>query len=384
MRFWGYERPDGSVGTRNHVLVLPTVTCANHVAAMIASLVAGVVVITHQHGCTQLGDDLTQTARTLIGTAANPNVYGAVVVGLGCEAIGAHDVASAVSASGKPVKELLIQEYGSLSAIAEGARMAMDLAQQASMLKRVECDAGRIILGTECGGSDACSGLSANPALGWVSDRIVQMGGTVLLAETTELIGAEHILCMRAIDKGVVEALMAAIRKTEDQALASGLDLCGTQPTPGNIEGGISTIEEKSLGCVHKAGTSVLQEVVPYAFVPSKRGLVMMDTPGQDIEQLSGMVAGGANVVIFTTGRGTPTGSPIAPTIKVSSNSGLYKAMRDDIDLDAGTILTGQDSVESLGKKLLNELLEVCSGKLTKAELLKHSDFAIHRTGPTF
>lgn len=385
MRFWGYERPDGSVGTRNHVLVLPTVACANHIAGSIATLVAGTVAIAHQHGCTQMGDDLEQTIRTLAGTASNSNVYGVVVVGLGCEAISVQEVASAMRDSGKPVRVLIIQERGgSLSATADGARMAMDLSQQASMLRRVECSVGRIILGTECGGSDACSGLSANPALGWVSDRLVEMGGTVLLAETTELIGAEHILCRRAAGKDVEQALMAAIRKTEGRALASGLDLRGTQPTPGNMEGGISTIEEKSLGCVHKAGSSVLQEVIPYAFAPSKRGLVMMDTPGQDIEQLSGMVAGGVNVVIFTTGRGTPAGSPIVPTIKISSNTALYKAMRDNIDLDAGTVLTGQDSVDSLGQKLLDELLEVCSGKLTKAELLRHSDFAIHRTGPTF
>jgi len=385
LRFWGYERPDGSVGTRNHVLVLPTVTCANHVAGSIASLVAGTVAIMHQHGCTQMGEDLEQTVRTLVGTAVNPNVYGVVVIGLGCEAASAHSVAAAVRASGKPALELVIQERGgSLSAIADGARLAMGLSQQASLLRRGDCGVGRIILGTECGGSDACSGLSANPALGWVSDRLVEMGSTVLLAETTELIGAEHILARRAAGKGVEEALVASIRKTESKALASGLDLHGTQPTPGNIEGGISTIEEKSLGCVRKAGSSVLQEVIPYACAPSKHGLVMMDTPGQDIEQLSGIVAGGATVVIFTTGRGTPAGSPIVPTIKVSSNTALYMAMNDNIDFDAGTVLTGQDTVESLGQRLLQELVEVCSGKLTRAELLKHGDFAIHRTGPTF
>jgi len=385
LRFWGYERPDGRVGTRNHVLVLPTVVCANQVASSIASLVAGTVAVAHQHGCTQMGQDLEQTIRTLVGTAANPNVYGAVVVGLGCEAVSARSVAAAVRASGKPALELVIQDHGgTLSAIAAGARLAMDLSQQASLLRRVECGAAQIVLGTECGGSDACSGLSANPALGWVSDRLVEMGATVVLAETTELIGAEHILCRRAAGKDVERALMAAIEETEKKALASGLDLRGTQPTPGNIEGGISTIEEKSLGCVHKAGSSVLQEVIPYACAPSGHGLVMMDTPGQDIEQLSGMVAGGSNVVIFTTGRGTPTGSPIAPTIKVSSNTALYQAMRDNIDLDAGTIVSGQDTIETLGRRLLEELMQVCSGKLTRSELLKHNDFGIHRKGPTF
>jgi altronate dehydratase large subunit len=385
LSFWGYERPDGRVGTRNHVLVVPTVVCSNHVAASISSLVEGTIAVAHQHGCTQIGRDLEQTVRTLVGTASNPNVFGAVVVGLGCEAIGAHSMAEAIRATGRPAQALLIQEHGgTLSAIAAGARLAMDLSQEASLLQRVRCSPAQIVLGTECGGSDACSGLSANPALGWVSDRLVEMGATVILAETTELIGAEHILCRRTAGKDVERALLAAIEQAEMKALASGLDLRGTQPTPGNIEGGISTIEEKSLGCVHKAGSGVLQEVVPYASRPSKRGLVMMDTPGQDVEQLSGMVAGGANAVIFTTGRGTPTGSPVVPTIKVSSNTMLYRAMRDNIDFDAGTILTGQDTVESLGSRLLEELMQVCSGKLTRSELLRHRDFGIHRTGPTF
>lgn len=384
MRFLGYKRPDGSVGIRNHVLVMPTVVCANRVAEAIASLVYGTVTFVHQHGCAQLGADLEQTFRTLVGTALNPNVYGVVVVGLGCEAILPSSVTRAIEQTKKPVRQLVIQEAGgTLSAIAEGARMAMDLVQEASMLQRQECDVSGIVLGTECGGSDACSGLSANPVLGWVADKLVSLGATVILAETTELIGAEHVLAARAANEKVRQDLLRAIYEAENKARLMGVDMRGSQPTPGNIEGGLTTIEEKSLGCVHKAGTSMLNEVVAYSRVPTKRGLVMMDTPGHDIEQLTGMVAGGANIVIFTTGRGTPTGSRVTPVIRVSSNTALFNKMRDNIDLDAGGIISGTDSIDSVGERLFDEMLRVCSGKLTKAELLRHNEFGIYRIGPT-
>lgn len=384
MKFLGFRRADGRVGARNHVLILPTVVCANQVAESICHLVRGTVTFTHQHGCAQMGQDLEQTIRTLVGMGTNPNVCGVLVVGLGCEAALAHIVAGGIERIGKPVRTLVIQEHGgTLGAIAEGARIAAVLVQEASMVQRVECDVSEILLGTECGGSDACSGLSANPVLGYVSDRLVGAGGSVILAETTELIGAEHILAGRAASPEVTRALLDAIDRVENGAREMGVDMRGSQPSPGNIEGGLTTIEEKSLGCLHKAGNSRLQQVVKYAVCPSTRGLVMMDTPGQDIEQITGMVAGGANVVIFTTGRGTATGSPIVPVIKVASNTETMKRMGDNIDFSAETIINGEETIEQVGERLFNELLLICSGKLTRSEIFGHHEFAINRIGPT-
>lgn len=386
MKFMGYRRPDGTVGVRNHVLVMPTVICANRVARGIAQSVPGTVWFEHQHGCSQIGKDAERTANLLIGHGIHPNVYGVVVVGLGCETVRAQDVAAAIKKQCpyKPVHCVLIQdEGGSFKAIAAGASAASAMLQAASEVTRQEVDAAELILGTECGGSDACSGLSANPALGVVSDMLVDAGGTVILAETPELIGAEHLVAARAVNEQVAARCFEVIKRREDEAKAMGVDMRGGNPAPGNIEGGLTTIEEKSLGCVHKAGTRPLQAVIEFGEKITGKGLIWMDTPGNDIEQLSGMVAGGCQIVIFTTGRGTATGSPIAPTIKVASNSAMFEKMRDNLDVNAGTIITGEETVEEVGKRLFAEMLRVASGKLTKAEILGQNDFSISRIGPT-
>jgi len=254
---------------------------------------------------------------------------------------------------------------------------------EASKVVREPVPVSELILGTECGGSDACSGISANPALGITSDLLIEAGGSVILAETTELIGAEHIVAARAISKEVSDRCFEVIAKCEKQATDMGVDMRGGQPTPGNIEGGLSSIEEKSLGCVYKAGTKPLQAVIDYAMPVTQKGLVWMDTPGQDIEQITGMVSGGCQIVIFTTGRGTCCGSPIVPTVKVSTNTDLYHRMIDNMDLDAGPIVTGEETVEQVGQRIFDDMIEVASGKLCKAEILGFNDFAIHRIGPT-
>ncbi|MGL5514165.1 MAG: UxaA family hydrolase, partial [Sporomusa sp.] len=244
-------------------------------------------------------------------------------------------------------------------------------------------DVSELILGTECGGSDACSGLAANPSLGAASDLLVDAGGTSILAETPELIGAEHIIAGRAVDEDVAKRCYAVIKACEDSAKAMGVDMRGGNPTPGNIEGGLSSIEEKSLGCVYKGGSRPLQDVIGWAEKITKKGLIYMDTPGNDIEQLTGMVAGGCHICVFTTGRGTPTGSPIAPTIKVSSNTPMYEKMKDNMDINAGTVITGEETVQQVGQRIFDEMLEVASGKITRAEALGHNDFGIRRIGPT-
>jgi altronate dehydratase large subunit len=384
-QFLGYRRPDGKVGVRNHVLILPTITCATQAAKQITELVHGTVSFIHQHGCAQVGVDYEQTFRTYVGMGLNPNVYGVVVLGLGCETHQARSVAGEIKKSGKPVVTVSIQDYGgTLSAIAEGAKVAAKMVQEASAQMREWCDISNLIIGTECGGSDACSGLSANPAVGVVSDMIVDSGGTAILAETTELIGAEHLLANRAVDEKVAKRVYEVIEAMEQRSIHMGVDIRTGNPSPGNVKGGLSTLEEKSLGAANKAGSKPVQEIIDYAEAPTKKGLVWMDTPGHDIEQLTGMVAGGAQIVLFTTGRGTPTGSPIAPTIKISTNSAIFERMNENIDLNAGSIIEGKESVDDVGQRIMEEIKLVSSGKLTKAEILKQHDFGIWRIGPTF
>ncbi|NPV70566.1 MAG: UxaA family hydrolase [Firmicutes bacterium] len=384
MKFSGYRRPDGRAGVRNHVLILPTVSCSCRAAAGIASLVRGCVTFSHQHGCAQVGADKEQTFRTLVGLGAHPNVYGTIVVGLGCEVIEPEAVRDAIRDHGKPVQMITVQEAGgTIEAIARGARLAAEMAIEASTARRAECPVSDLILGTECGGSDACSGLSANPALGHACDALSEHGATIILAETTELIGAEHLLAQRACTPSVAGRCVEIVKRIEDGAFKMGVDMRGTQPSPGNIRGGITTIEEKSLGCIHKAGKGPVNEVIEYAGRPTRKGIVVMDTPGMDVDQLVGMVAGGAQIVVFTTGRGNPLGSPIVPVIKVASNSGTFSGMRDNMDINAGTIVEGPETVASVGDAIAREVLAVCDGKLTRSEVLGHDEFGIYRIGPT-
>ena len=386
MQFKGYRRPDGKVGIRNHVLILPSVVCANRAARGISQAVAGTTWVEHQHGCTQLGADAELTARVLVAHGTHPNVAGVIVVGLGCETIRAQDIAAEIKRQCpyKNVATIIIQdEGGSIKAIAAGAGFAREFVGEASAMEREWIDDAELILGTECGGSDACSGISANPALGVTSDMLIDAGGSVILAETTEIIGAEHLIAARAVTPQVARKCFDVINACEASANKMGVDMRGGQPTPGNIAGGLSSIEEKSLGCIYKAGSRPLQDVIDYASPVVQKGLVWMDTPGQDIEQLTGMVAGGCHLVVFTTGRGTCCGSPIAPTIKVSTNTALFEKMNDNIDINAGTVITGEENVEQVGRRIFAEMLEVASGKLAKAEILEFNDFAIRRIGPT-
>jgi len=385
MNFSGYKRPDGKVGVRNHVVILPSVACSNEVCNAIARKVKGTISIPHQHGCAQLPFDAEQTARTLIGVGKNPNVAAVLVIGLGCEVVNSSMIASKIAESGKPVKNLVIQEVGgSPKTIKEGVKIAREMVSFASRLKREKSKPNSLILGVECGGSDACSGLSANPALGVTSDLLVKEGGTIILSETTESIGAEHILAKRAINKKVREKILEIVRRTEMRALNLGLDIGKANPAPGNYEGGITTLEEKSLGCVMKGGTSKVMEVLEYSELPTQKGLVLMDTPGHDAESMTGLIAGGTQIIAFTTGRGNPLGSPIAPVIKIASNSYLYSKMKDNMDINAGEIVTGNKTIQEIGEKIFREVFRVANGKLTKSEIWGHREFAINRIGPSF
>jgi altronate dehydratase large subunit len=250
--------------------------------------------------------------------------------------------------------------------------------------ERTSCDLEKLILCVKCGGSDYTSGLAANPALGRVADRLVDAGGTAVLGEITEIMGAEHLLAARAVSPEPAAQLLRIISRVEAEAIALGLDIRGTQPSPGNIRGGLTTIEEKSLGATHKGGERTpLTDVVPYAARITKRGLTVMDTPGLDVESVTGMVGGGAQVVVFTTGLGTPTGNPIAPVIKITGNAQTASTMADNLDLDVSGILDGRETLDTAADRLFAEVLAVCSGASTAAERLGHREFAIHRRNPT-
>jgi altronate dehydratase large subunit len=385
MNFQGYRRPSGKIGVRNHVLVIPSVVCSQGAAEAITRNLKGAVYLANVFGCAQVGADREQTKRTLVGFGTNPNVFAVLVVGNGCENLPAKEISEAIIPSGKRVEFIEIQDVGGTKkTIAKGKRIVREMLADAAALEREPIPLSELIMATECGGSDYTSGLASNPALGAASDLVVGEGGTVILSETTELIGAEHLLAKRARTPEIGKKVLDLIAWWEKEAIATGQDIRGANPAPGNIAGGITTIEEKSLGCIYKGGTTTLEEVIQYAFPPTKKGLVLMDTPGHDIDQLTGMMAGGAQVAVFTTGRGTPTGSPIAPVIKITGNAETYRKMKDNIDLNVSEILQGKETVQEAGKRVFEEVIATASGKLSKAEKLGQRDFCIFKIGLNF
>lgn len=376
----GYVRPDGRYGVRNYVLVLSSVGCANHVADLIAKGIPGAVSLRNAKGCGQLGKSAEMMSRCLVNLSQNPNVFGTVVVGLGCETMRPHELAQRMrSLSDKPVYGITIQEEGGSSAAVEkGRTLVKELVERAEKVTPSEMGLGDLVLGTNCGGSDATSGIAANPTIGYVSDAVVGAGGTVLLGETTELIGTEHILARRAASPKVRDDILRLVGTLENDLVASGVDVRGANPSPGNMRGGLSTLEEKALGGISKGGTSKIQQVIEYGARPSRKGLIIMDTPGYDIESVSGMVAGGAQVVIFSSGRGTPTGCALAPVIKVTGNDETFSSMGENIDFDASGVITQGESVHDEGKRLLELLERVCSGEQTVSERLGFDDFSLY------
>ena len=382
MTFYGYKRPDGRVGVRNHVLILPASVCASDTTRIIAQQVTGAVTFNNQQGCSQVAPDQQLTMDVMAGYAANPNVYGTVVVSLGCENCQMDLVVKAIEErTNKPLKQVIIQEVGgTLKAVEIAVRYAKEMVAEASMLQKEEFPLSELIVGTECGGSDPTSGLAANPAIGAMSDLVVQAGGTSILSETSEFIGAEHILARRAINKEVHDRIYEITSRFEAHFHAVGEDVRQGNPSPGNKAGGITTLEEKSLGCIHKGGHSPINAVYDYAKqVESKQGLVIMDTPGNDPSSVAAMVAGGAQVVVFSSGRGTPTGNPIVPVIKITGNKLTFAKMEDNIDFDASPLIYGQRTLEELGDDLLQMVVDTANGKQTKAEALGFTEMAIAR-----
>lgn len=387
MRIKGYRRPDNSFGIRNHLLILPTSVCAADTAARIASNIPGAIALPNQNGCCQVGEDYKQAIRVLAGFGKNANVGAALVVGLGCEGIQARDLVKEIRATGKACESIIIQENsGTLTTISKGTEIASRLAKELSQQQVTSASVSELVLGLECGGSDPTSGLASNPIIGYVSDRLVNEGGISILSETTEVIGAEHLLAKRFRSDEEKNKFLNFVWDCEERSKKLGVDLREGQPTPGNKEGGLSTIEEKSLGCMYKAGTSPFAGALDYAELINHetRGLYFMDTPGQDIDSITGMVAGGATVIIFSTGRGTPTGCPIAPVIKITGNQKTYENMQDNIDINGGRIITGESTLDELGQETYDFMVKVANGELTKAEILGHREFGMYKIAPTF
>ena len=381
MNFLGYRRPDGKVGVRNKIFILPASVCASDTTRIIASQIEGAVTFNNQNGCSQVAGDQQLTMDVMAGMAANPNVYGIIVVSLGCENCQMDLVVDAIrERTNKPMETFIIQENGgTITTIERAVRAGRKMAQEASKLQREEFPISELIVGTECGGSDPTSGLASNVLIGELSDRLVALGATSILSETTEFIGAEHILANRAKTPEIKERIYEIVHRYEKALQLVGEEVRDGNPSPGNIAGGITTLEEKSLGCIHKGGHTEVTAVYDYGKQVEEKGLVIMDTPGNDPSSVAGMVAGGAQVIVFSTGRGTPTGNPISPVIKITGNKITFANMSDNIDIDASPVIYGPQTLKELGEEFLQELVEVANGKQTKAETLGYTEMAIAR-----
>lgn len=406
--FQGYRRPDGRAATRNYIAIVTTVNCSGTSARYIMQAldrellaefpnVDGVVALTHKSGCgfEYAGEDHQRLNRTLAGFARHANVGAALILGLGCETSQASYLVEQhqfVPFNGKGSQRnggplvMNIQDHGG---VAKTVRRAVDslrdLLPEANRVQRAPIPVSEIILGTNCGGSDGHSGVTANPALGYASDLLVAQGGTSILAETPEIYGGQHLLTRRAVSREVGEKLLDHIRWWEEYARKFGSSI-NANPSVGNKKGGLTTIFEKSLGAIAKGGTSPLRAVYGYAEPVTSKGFVVMDTPGLDSPSVTGIVAGGANVVVFTTGRGSCFGCKPTPSIKVATNSSMYHRMVDDMDLNAGRILDGTATVEEVGREIFEKIISVASGEPTKSEAqgIGDEEFAPWQIGPTF
>ena len=380
--FMGYRRPSGKVGTRNYIALLTSVNCSATAARKIADHftpdrlkdypnVDGVVAFAHGTGCGMAGsgDGFAALQRTLWGYARHPNCAGVVMVGLGCEVNQIDFLLDAYGLEQGPLFTTMnIQDVAGLRRTVEaGIAKVEGMLPHANAATREPCPASALTVALQCGGSDAWSGITANPALGYACDLLVAQGGTGVLAETPEIYGAEHLLAERAASREVGEKLIERIRWWEDY-VARNHGSMDNNPSPGNKRGGLTTILEKSLGAAAKGGTTPLTGVYEYGELVTRAGFAFMDSPGYDPASVTGQIASGSNIVVFTTGRGSAFGSKPAPTIKVATNSELARKMSEDMDIDAGPILTGEESVEEVGRRIYETILAVASGAHSKSE----------------
>ncbi len=385
--FRGIRRADGRAATRNYIGLLTSVNCSAHTAGLIADAfkrnpftgadpladfpnVDGVVALTHKTGCgMSQGEGLALLRRTLAGYARHPNFSHVIVIGLGCEVnqIGALMEEQRLA---DRLRSMDIQSMGGIRRTVEaGISFVREVLAESNRTTRTDIPAAELVVALQCGGSDGYSGVSANPALGAASDLVVRHGGTVILSETPETYGAEHLFTRRAVSPAVGQKLVDLMRWWEEYTRREGAEM-NANPSPGNKAGGLTTILEKSLGAMAKAGSTNLVEVVRYAEPVTARGFVFMDTPGYDPVAATGQVAGGANLVCFTTGRGSVFGCKPAPSIKLATNTPMYRRMEEDMDINCGTILDGEESVQQCGERIFAAILATASGERTKSEAM--------------
>lgn len=374
--FFGYERPDGSVGVRNHLLVIAPIDCSYEPAKQIAARVEGAVAITQYLGCR--ADEML--INTLVGSGKNPNVAGILLYGLGCEVLTNEILFDALKDTGKPIESYIIQQDGgTIKSMEKGVRALQKMAMEVGELKREPFPLSKLTLAVECGGSDSTSGIAANPAVGVSADKLIEEGGAVIFTEPQEMIGTQHILARRAVNEKVAGDIYEMIERQEARLSSMGVD--SRYMSKGNLEGGLTTIEEKSLGAIRKGGTKPIQGVLWNTWekfdVPNKPGLWLQDGTGWDVPSVTHMVAAGAQIACFTSGRGSTTGHAIAPVLKITGNPLTFKNLEDNIDINAGTILNGSESLNRVGERIYNEFISVANGKKTKAEALGFKDFIV-------
>lgn len=378
---YGFLRPDGSVGVRNHVLVLSVASLTNPTARRITRAVEGTIAVTTPYGRGQIGPDADLHHRILVGLGRNPNVAAALVLGPDREC--ADRVAAHIASTGKRVEVLSLAEVeeDALSLTDRGIRVSAHLVQATSRQRRVATPLSALFVGVECGHSDTSSGAVANPLVGMVADRVVDAGGRCVIGETLEWLGAEHVLSERAANPAIGAAIMTAVGQRETAARTAGVDLLGKNPGPENIAGGLSTIEEKSLGAISKGGCRPIQGVLEMAEAPVGQGSYVMDAPYFSPESMTGLVASGAQLLLFTTGAGNSICNALAPTIKVSANPATCRRLREQLDFDASSVLTGAEDLTRRADDLMELLLDVASGTLTFGELLGEGEEVISRLG---
>jgi altronate dehydratase large subunit len=370
----GYKG-DGLPGIRNHVVVLSLNSFCNRAVELIAQSVRGTIPLVHPFGRNEIGIYRERLERSLEGVALHPNVHSLLLVGY--EPKSTQDFLQTVKkTASKPIDSVLVLEGGTLDAVRIGAEKALGMVIAASEAHRAPIGFDGLIFGVKCGGSDATSGVASNAALGEAVDRIIEAGGTAIFSETTEILGAEHILARRAVNENVAKKIYRAVQQNEEMAMAAGVDLLGINPVPDNIKGGITTIEEKSLGAILKSGTAPIQDVLGYGERPTRCGLYFMDSPSAASEVVTGLSAAGAQMILFSTGTCNPVGNPISPVLKITSNPRTVARMKEHLDVDISDVLSGNTSMREAGDRIVDAIISVANGRLTTAEVVGHAEFA--------